>query len=76
MKKKYYRTKFGKIKVIEDKPKGKLILPKDKTWTGVAVNKSGKKILRIMTDKDAKEWAEKTGKSVYKKMTVGELRKL
>ena len=77
MKKKYYRTRFGKLKVIEGKPKGELILPKNKTWTGVVgVSKEGKKISRIMTKKDAENWMKKTGKSVYKKLTVGELRKL
>jgi len=77
MKKKYYKTKFGKVKTLEDKPKGKLILPKDRTWTGVVgVSKEGKKITRIMTEKDAEEWAKDTGKGVYKKLTVGELRKL
>ena len=57
--------------------KGKVKAPKKTTWTGIgSINKEGKQILRIMTEKDAEDWMRKTGKAVFKKLTVKELREL
>ena len=56
---------------------GKLKTCPKTTWTGISkVDKSGKQIVRIMTQKDAEDWMKKTNKRVFKKLTVGELRDL
>ena len=45
-------------------------------WTGFSVNKSGKQIIRMMTAKEAQDWALKTGKPVFQSMKAYELRNL
>lgn len=45
-------------------------------WTGYDILESGTMIPRIMNEKDALEWSKKTGKNIWKKMTVGDLREL
>ena len=45
-------------------------------WTGYTIGKSGKEIPRLMTAKEAQEWALKTNKPVFQSMKVYELRNL
>lgn len=59
------------------KRKGTVKTPgKNEIWTGYDLLESGTRIPRIMNEKDALEWSKKTGKDIFKKMTVGDLREL
>ena len=59
------------------KRKGTVKRPgENEIWTGYDILESGSKIPRIMNEKDALEWSKKTGKNIFKKMTVGELQDL
>lgn len=42
-------------------------------WTGYTYPKSGKKIPRLMTAKEAEKWMKETGKPVYMKLKKYEL---
>ena len=45
-------------------------------WTGYIITKSGKKIPRLMREKEAKIFSSETGKAVFKGMKIWELREL
>ena len=59
---------MGKIK----KPKNQKV----SVWTGYITTKSGKKIPRLMREKEAKIFSSETGKAVFKGMKIWELREL
>ena len=68
---------MGEVKIIDNKMKGILKTPKKTTWTSVAgLTKEGKPIARIMSKTEAQNWMKETNKSVFKKITVGDLQKL
>ena len=56
---------------------GKLKTPKKTTWAGIGrIDKEGKQIVRVMSEKDAEKWMKKTSKRVFKLLSVKELRDL
>jgi len=55
---------------------GKIKKTKHTVWTGHITSSSGKKIPRLMTDREAQGWSKKTGQSVWKAMKKYELDEL
>lgn len=76
--------KFGQrkgkiIKLTDKEPIGTVrnpVLEEDNIWFGFSTTKTGNRITRIMGEKEAHAWSEEKGKNIWKKMTVGDLRKL